>query len=233
MLQVKQFPYAADNLGYLVYGQKQAMAIDGGAVPEMLSFINNNRLELQYVANTHTHPDHTGGNSLLIEKTGAFFLESDTLVNENTIALENTPIQVLHTPGHTSDSVCFFFNDILISGDTLFNGKAGRCFTGDHAGFLQSIKKILALPKETKVHAGHDYVKEYLEFSRWLEPDNPYLDTYLEKYDPNNLFYTLAEEILVNPYLRVNDEKIIGILLKKGLPASNELERWRSLLSLM
>jgi hydroxyacylglutathione hydrolase len=233
MLQIKQFRYAADNLGYLVYGRRQAMALDGGAVPDILTFVENNQLQLLYVANTHSHPDHTGGNSMLLAKTGAFFLDFAMLAANGAVELEDTPIQVMHTPGHTSDSICFYFNDTLISGDTLFNGKAGRCFTGDYAGFFQSIKKILELPKETRLYAGHDYVHEYIEFSRRLEPDNPYLDTYLEKYDPNNLFYTLAEEIRVNPYLRVNDEKIKGILLEKRLPASNESERWRSLLSLM
>jgi hydroxyacylglutathione hydrolase len=37
-MKVKQFRYSADNLGYLVYGKKEAMAIDGGAVDEMLAF---------------------------------------------------------------------------------------------------------------------------------------------------------------------------------------------------
>lgn len=50
---------------------------------------------------------------------------------------------------------------------------------------------------------------------------------------PDNLFYTLGEEIRVNPYLCINDEKIAAILKDKGLPSETEFERWQSLLSLM
>lgn len=233
MLKIKQFPYATDNFGYVVYGRDKAMAIDGGAVSEILTHLENNGLALAYVTNTHSHPDHTVGNEMLTENTGARFIGFDTLMANGAMELEGTPIQVMHTPGHTRDSVCFYFNDILISGDTLFNGKVGRCFTGDHAGFLRSVKKLRELPEETKVFAGHDYVMEYMAFSRQLEPDNLYIDSYLEKYDPNNLFYTLAEEIRVNPYLRINDQNIEAILKAKNLAADTEYERWQSLLSLM
>ena len=233
MLRIKQFPYGEDNFGYLIYGCKQAMAIDGGAVSPILSYINDKQLELRYVTNTHSHPDHLVGNRALLEVAGAEFLNYETIVRDGCIKLEDTRITVMHTPGHSQDSVCFYFDDILISGDTLFNGKVGRCLTGDHEGFLQSVKKILELPRHTRVYAGHDYVMEYIEFSRQLDPDNPHIDGYIKKYDPKHLFYTLEEEINVNPYLRFNDEKIKFILKKRGLAADTESDRWESLLSLM
>ncbi len=233
MLQIKPFPYASDNIGYLIYGRKKAMAVDGGAVSGILAHLENTGLVLAFVANTHSHPDHTVGNADLLEKTDARFLGFEVLTAEGAIEIEGNAVEIMHTPGHTPDSVCFYFNDILISGDTLFNGKVGRCFTGDHAGFLRSIRQILRLPEETKVYAGHDYVMEYLDFSKQLEPDNPYIEAYRRKYDPDNLFYTLGEEIRVNPYLRINDEKIAAILKDKGLPSETEFERWQSLLSLM
>lgn len=233
MLHIRQYPYAKDNLGYLVYGQTRAMAIDGGASREILSFLKEKELLLEYVTNTHSHPDHTVGNQVLTEKTGARFLGFDALMAEGAIELENEYISVIHTPGHTQDSVCFFFDGVLVSGDTLFNGKVGRCFTGDYPGFLQSIKKLLALPGATRICAGHDYVREYMAFARALEPDNPHIDSYLAKYDPNHLCYTLDEEILVNPYLRINEEKIAAIIKSRNLPGDTEYDRWHSLLSLM
>lgn len=233
MLNIRQFPYGKDNLGYLVYGHKQAMAIDGGAVSDIRSFLGKNHLALETITNTHSHPDHTSGNNPLHQQTSAHMLRFNELPAKGPLQLEGTPIHVMHTPGHSHDSVCFYFDNTVISGDTLFNGKVGKCFTGDYTVFLQSIKKLLALPPETRIFAGHDYVMEYLEFSRRLEPDNPYIDTYLEKYNPNNLFFTLAEEIRVNPYLRVNDEKIAAILKAKGLPSETEFDRWQSLLSMM
>lgn len=232
-MKIKQFQYNTDNLGYLVYGDTSAMAIDGGAVEEILSFASSRHLTLKYVTNTHSHPDHTTGNRPLLNHSQAKFLSINTLLQKGAIDIDGENIQVFHTPGHTVDSVCFYYDHILISGDTLFNGKVGRCFTGDHSGFLQSIKTLLALPHETVIYAGHDYVEEYMEFARNLEPNNVYIDGYIKNYDPDHVCATLADEIKVDPFLRFNDEKIMFILRKKGLPVKTELERWEALLSLM
>lgn len=68
-MKVKQFRYSIDNLGYLVYGLKSAMAVDGGAVGEILDFVRIHNLHLKYVTNTHSHMDHTVGNQGLPIKT--------------------------------------------------------------------------------------------------------------------------------------------------------------------
>ena len=232
-MNIKQFRYSEDNLGYLVYGNKSAIAIDGGAVNNILYFISNHNLDLIYVANTHSHMDHTIGNQPLLKQSRAEFIPIKTLLKKGTIEVDGEIIRVLHTPGHTGDSISFHFDNILISGDTLFNGKVGRCFTGDLNAFLQSIKAILDLPKETMVYAGHDYVEEYMDFARQLEPDNIHIGQYLEKYNPDYVFATLEDELNVDPFLRFNDEKIISILNQKGLPTKNEVDRWKSLMSLM
>lgn len=200
-LHIQQFRYSADNLGYLIFGEKTAMAIDGGAAKDINSFVKTRNLELKYVTNTHSHMDHTLGNQELLSHSNAVFLDFDTLMKQKQVVVEDKQVSVFHTPGHTRDSVCFYFQNILISGDTLFNGKVGRCFTGDFQGFLSSIKKILKLPHKTLVYAGHDYVEEYVEFAINLEPDNEYLDPYLKKYNPDNLCFTLEDEIRVDPFL--------------------------------
>lgn len=232
-MNVQQFRYSVDNLGYLVYGEKSAMAVDGGAADKILSFVGRKHLELTYITNTHSHMDHTTGNQALLNGSDAEFLDFATLLQNGRIEIDGEPINILHTPGHTSDSVCFHFDNILISGDTVFNGKVGRCFTGDYHNFLKAIKKILELPEETILYAGHDYVEEYVEFAKSLEPDNAYLDSYLKQYKPDHVCATLAAEIKVDPFLRFNDDKIISMLKQKGLPAETEAERWESLMSLM
>jgi hydroxyacylglutathione hydrolase len=232
-LNIQQFRYSSDNLGYLVYGAKSTIAIDGGAVDDILSFIRSRHLDLKYVANTHSHMDHTIGNHTLLARTKAVFFDFDTLLKKGNLDLDGESIRVFHTPGHTQDCLCFYFDSILISGDTLFNGKVGRCFIGDVDAFFQSIQKIIRLPGETNVYAGHDYVEEYMEFAKRLEPDNLNIDPYLKNYDPNHVTARLADEVKVDPFLRFNDEKIITILKDKGLPFKTELDRWRSLMSLM
>ena len=232
-MQVKQFRYAADNFGYLVYDQKAAIVIDGGAVEEILLFASSRNLKIEYVTNTHTHPDHTSGNRSLIKNSGAEFIDTQQLYDLRQIALEDTGINIYHTPGHTTDSFCFYFDKILISGDTLFNGKAGRCFSGDLRAFLASLKMLINLPPDTIIYSGHDYVEEYMETAKRIEPANPYIDEFLEKYDSKHVFSRLKDEFLINPCLRFNDPKMIAILKKKGLPEETEYKRWESIMSIV
>ena len=52
-MKIKQFFYGGDNLAYLLFSGKEALAIDGGAVDEMLAFVAQNNLTLTKVTNTH------------------------------------------------------------------------------------------------------------------------------------------------------------------------------------
>jgi hydroxyacylglutathione hydrolase len=232
-MDVRQFRYSSDNLGYLLYGKDTAMAVDGGAVEEILHFTKIHDLRLVYVTNTHGHMDHTVGNRGLLAGSDAAFLDMETLIKKRAVHLEGEEIHIYHTPGHTKDSITFYFENILLTGDTLFIGKVGRCFSGDVEGFLQSVRFLMEFPPDTTIYPGHDYVEEYMDFVRDLEPDNPHIDEFLNRYDPGHVRSTLGEERTIDPFLRFNDEKIISILDKKGLPTGTEPERWTSLLSLM
>ncbi len=232
-MKVKQFRYSADNLGYLMYGDRYALAIDGGAVEQMLQFMEEHCLELRIITNTHSHGDHTCGNRELAEATEADFINAGELPSIGTLPLEGSRIDIIHTPGHTADSVCFHVDGILISGDTLFNGKVGRCFTGDIRTFYESIKKLLELPGNTLICAGHDYVEDYLEFARMVEPANSFIDTYRGRYDPAFVFASLKDELKVDPFLRLSEPSVIAFLKSRDLPASTEYQRWESLVSLM
>ena len=148
------------------------------------------------------------------------------------IALDGAKIRVIHTPGHTEDSRCFYTGKALIAGDTLFNGTIGNCFSGDLEGFYRSIRKLMELPDETVVYAGHDYVKGSLAFARRLEPGNRAIGAFLRRYDPKHVFSTLAEEKKINPYLRFNEPGIVKLLAKLRLPRETEWERWQSLMSI-
>jgi hydroxyacylglutathione hydrolase len=232
MLKVRQFRYGADNLGYLVYGADSGMAIDGGAADAIRSFLAEHRLTLQYVANTHSHLDHTSGNGALLAGSPARLLAGADLPDSGTIGLDAGKIRIIRTPGHTEDSLCFSAGKALIAGDTLFNGTIGNCFSGDVAGFYRSIKKLMALPDETVVYAGHDYVRDSLAFARRLEPDNRPIEDFRGRYDRRHVYSTIAEERQINPYFRFNEPGIVNLLAMLGLPRETEWERWQSLMSI-
>ena len=231
-MKIKQFRYGSDNLAYLVYTQKQALAVDGGAWEEILQFLDHRRLDLAFVVNTHNHFDHTPGNEILLTKTKAAFMAFEDLPDNHAILLDGENLNVFRTPGHSNDSVCYYTGFALISGDTLFNGTIGNCFTGDLRGFYGSIKRLMALPAETLVYAGHDYVRDSLAYAKHLEPSNSDIDRYSEAYDPRHVYSTLAEEMKINPFLRFNEAPIVELLRRKGLPCATEWERWESLMSI-
>jgi hydroxyacylglutathione hydrolase len=232
MMKVKQFRYGADNLGYLVYGPESGMAIDGGAADAILGFLAEHGLTLRYVANTHRHSDHTSGNGALLAGSQARLLAGADLSDGSRIRLDAGKILIVRTPGHTEDSLCFYTGEVLISGDTLFNGTIGNCFSGDIAGFYRSIKKLMELPDGTLVYAGHDYVRDSLAFARRLEPENLAIGDFRKRYDPQHVVSTLAEEKRINPYFRFNEPGIVNLLARLGLPRETEWERWQSLMSI-
>ncbi len=231
-MNVRQFRYSADNFGYLVYGTTTAIAIDAGAVGEMISFAKDVDVSIKYVTNTHSHFDHISGNASMIENSGATFLDCKSIRNQEFIDIDGEQLQIIHTPGHTDEDLTFKADNFMITGDTLFNGTVGTCFSGDMKSFLSSINLLMSYPPETIIYSGHDYVKESIAFAKTIDKNNPELDDYLNRRDPYHVFSTIADELKVNPFVRYNDDKMVDIMKERGLPVATEYERWNSLLDL-
>jgi len=80
--------------------------------------------------------------------------------DESKLSVAGFNLEVLHTPGHSPGSCCFYLREegVLISGDVIFQGSIGRTdlWKGNFETLMHSIKsKILTLPKETKIIPGH------------------------------------------------------------------------------
>lgn len=96
----------------------------------------------------------------------------DRLFREgDSFAIGGLSVQVLHTPGHTPACLTYVIGDAAFVGDTMFMPDYGtaRCdFPGGSAEALYaSIQKILALPDETRIFVGHDYLPETRDSYRW------------------------------------------------------------------
>ena len=231
-MNVKQFPYSSDNFGYLIYGRSDALAIDGGAVDDIVSFCERKGLRIKWVTNTHGHGDHTTGTQQLLRATKAGYLDYKSFKEGDEIVVEGEKVLVYLTPGHTGNDVTFHFGNTIITGDTLFNGTVGNCFSGDLKGFYHSIKKLMVLPDDTVIYAGHDYVKDSMAVAKRIEPDNTDIDRFLNTYDKNHVRSTLLDERKINPYVRFNEEPIIAFLKAKGLPVETEYDRWESIMAI-
>jgi hydroxyacylglutathione hydrolase len=166
----EQIPAGGDrNFSYLVADEssKEAAIIDPGCPPDNeLILIRKHSLILRYIINTHDHYDHTGGNAALARATGAKIAMHElahswhdiTLHGGDILNLGTIELRIIHTPGHTPDSICILANNELMTGDTLFVGKVGGTgFGQDAREEYESIHtRLMTLPPQTRVWPGHD-----------------------------------------------------------------------------
>ncbi len=144
-----------------------AVLIDPGIFDApLLRLIEDHGLYVRYVLVTHAHKAHINGLKTLLKiyDAGLYSHHPSILDYPSTPVLEGQPLQVgdfrfevLETPGHSSDSICYRLDRILFTGDTLTAGSVGRTFSGYARGIqLASIRqKLLKLPDETIVFPGH------------------------------------------------------------------------------
>lgn len=159
---------------------KEAIIIDPGLdapseVAQIFRYVEEGRLKVKFIVNTHGHADHVSGDNLLkkeyhvpicIHLYDAHCLRSlDTAPQPANIMLEDgallefgkTTLRVLHTPGHTPGSISLIGERVVFTGDTLFAGSIGRTdFPGGSDYEMRaSLKKLLTLPEHYIVYPGH------------------------------------------------------------------------------
>lgn len=126
-------------------------------------------LRLHYVIDTHTHADHFSATRELARRAGVPSVMHrrscapyvDVRVDDGeTLIIGKLRIRVLHTPGHTDDSISLVLPDRVITGDTLLRLATGRTDlpTGDAEALYDSLfDKLLRLPDELQIFPGHNY----------------------------------------------------------------------------
>ena len=118
-----------------------------------------------FVVATHEHFDHTSTLNELAAKVGAKVVaHRDSPVRAeirvadgDVLRLGGNEIKVLHTPGHTDDSICLYDGKEVFTGDTLFIGAIGRVQTQKAETMYKSLHEVMKLPPSTVVFPGHDY----------------------------------------------------------------------------
>ncbi|MDP3561879.1 MAG: MBL fold metallo-hydrolase [Legionellaceae bacterium] len=162
------------------------------SVDTVIDYIKQMNLQVEWILDTHVHADHLTAANYLKDKLGGkigigeniknvllYWIpifntgldtpsdgsQFDVLFSDGTqFKIGNLNVKVIHTPGHTPDSVCYYINDAVFVGDTIFMpyvGTARTDFPGGSAKMLyHSIQKILALPDKTRIYTCHDYPPE-------------------------------------------------------------------------
>ncbi len=167
-MQIKR---QGDNFSYIIADEttKEAAIVDPSFNADaIIQILRENQLHAKYVINTHGHSDHTSGNAKLRlahnSKIVAHKLantEKDIAVaDRDSVNVGRIPIRVIHTPGHTPDSVCLLVDNNLLTGDTLFIGECGRTDLpgGSPEEMYHSLfDKVMKLDDSANVYPGHDY----------------------------------------------------------------------------
>lgn len=163
-------------------GKAKAVAVDVVAGDEdwFIAEAEKAGVRIAYVIDTHVHADHYSGGPELARRIGAPYcvhesnkerlsFEFEPLRDGERLVVGNVVVDVVHTPGHTADSVCLLVRDMrrgdepwfVITGDTLFVGAVGR---PDLAGREREMAaqlydslhaKLLSLPPELEIYPGH------------------------------------------------------------------------------
>lgn len=160
------------NFTYIIADERkgEAAIIDPSwDIDKILDVLKKNKWKAKYVINTHSHFDHILGNEQVAEITGANIIQHESSqvskhisVSEGDIVnVGDIPIRILHTPGHSVDSMCLIVDGHLVfTGDTLFVGNCGRVdLPGSNAKemYTSLLEKVAKLDESLIVYPGHDY----------------------------------------------------------------------------
>ena len=163
-MDIKRFVLGAlENNVYLLVKEKGAVLIDCEQPTVLLRYLEKNELKLKMILLTHGHFDHVHGLEVWVNEKdvglqyGGEIAADEFFKDEQVIMFNDEEIKVIFTPGHTPGSVCFLLGKHLFSGDTLFKQGMGRTDLpgGDAKELEKSLRRVLALPPETKVYPGH------------------------------------------------------------------------------
>ena len=147
-------------------------------VDDYAAFAASKGMRITHVIDSHVHADHRSGGPALARKVGAAYclhesadvaIPFEPLRDGQEVVLGNTRVKVLHTPGHTPESMCLVVSDLrrgpepwfVLTGDTLFVGAAGRPdlpgrARENAAQLHDSIHgKLLTLPDDIEIYPGH------------------------------------------------------------------------------
>lgn len=227
MAEAVALPAFEDNYIWILRNGECAAAVDPGDASPVLDYLRREHLRLVAILATHHHGDHVGGNEDLLRRHPApVYGPPDTRIptvdhpvaeNARVLIPElELELEVLEVPGHTRSHIAFFGGGGLYCGDTLFACGCGRLFEGTPAQMHASLRRLAALPPQTRVYCAHEYTLANIRFARVVDPDNEALQARetaaraLRAAGRPTLPSSIGEERATNPFLRCGEPAVIA-----------------------
>jgi hydroxyacylglutathione hydrolase len=219
-------PILTDNYAWLLRDSNTgATAIVDPADPApVIEAIEKAGGRLDAILLTHHHGDHTAGTDEVRARFNCPVIGAaadahrlpklnEAVKDGDEVRLGDAVGRVIETPGHTRGQINFFFpdGDILLSGDTLFSLGCGRLLEGTAEEMFDSLRKLAALPGDTKICCGHEYTESNARFALSVDPDNKALHAFVAKVEQlraagqPSVPSVLSDELQANPFLRAPD----------------------------
>jgi len=232
MLRITEVNAFSDNYIWLLEQEATLTCVDPGDAAPVLQALKQYNKALTHILITHHHKDHIGGIKALKEAyptctvigpESVQHLADKCVQHHDLITIEDMTFQVIATPGHTLDHLCYYHPKALFCGDTLFSAGCGRLFEGTPDIMWQSLSLLKALPAETPVYCAHEYTQANVDFARSIEPNNSALRTYStwvasqRKQNQCTLPSSIAQECAINPFMRA-DEPCLQAAARAHLP---------------
>ncbi|MGP1284160.1 MAG: hydroxyacylglutathione hydrolase [Parasphingopyxis sp.] len=187
MIEIVRIPVLSDNYVWLVHEPDSAetMVVDPAVADPVLAEAERRGWSITQIWNTHWHPDHTGGNEAIKAATGCTITGPEaeqariptldrTVKEGDTVKLGDVVAEVIDVPAHTAGHIAYHLPDekAAFVGDTLFAMGCGRLFEGTAEQMYANMRKLEALPDETRVYCAHEYTEANGRYAVTAEPDN-------------------------------------------------------------
>jgi len=239
--EIKLFRCLQDNYGVLIHDAASGAtaAIDAPEAAPVEAALKATGWKLTDILVTHHHGDHTGGIAELKAKhrcrvvapaaeAGKIPMIDETVGEGDVVKVGGLEARVIETPGHTAGHITYWFaaDKLAFAGDTLFSIGCGRVIEGTPQMMWESLKKLRALPDDTRVYCGHEYTLANIKFAQTIEPENATLKARAAEAAKQiadgrwTIPTTIAQEKAANPFLRADVPEVAAAVGLAGQSAA-------------